>query len=96
MCAWLFRVMCGIQPDGERHFTVAPRPGGHFSHAKAAYQSPCGRVESGWVRTEGGWRFSVTVPSNASATVALPDGSRHEVGAGTHEFERMADVAGED
>lgn len=86
VCAWLFRVMCGIEPDGERHFTVAPQPGGHFSHARAAYQSPCGRVESGWERTDGGWRFSVTVPSNVSATVALPDGSRHEVAAGTHEF----------
>lgn len=86
VCAWLFRVMCGIEPDGERHFTVAPRPGGHFSHARAAYQSSCGRVESGWVRTDGGWRFSVTVPSNVSATVVLPDGSRHEVAAGTHEF----------
>ncbi|MCH3956294.1 MAG: hypothetical protein LKE45_02755 [Olsenella sp.] len=54
--------MCGIQPDGERHFTVAPKPGGHFSHARAAYESSCGRIESGWVRTKDGWRFSVSVP----------------------------------
>ncbi|MCH3947878.1 MAG: hypothetical protein LKI67_08190 [Olsenella sp.] len=84
--------MCGIQPDGERHFTVAPRPGGHFSHARAAYESSCGRIESGWVRTKDGCRFSVSVPANVCATVALPDGSRQEVGAGEYEFECAAGV----
>ena len=74
---------------------MAPRPGGHFSHAKAAYRNPCGRVESGWERTERGWRFSVVVPPNVSATVVLPDGSRHEVGAGENEYECAADAVGE-
>lgn len=95
VCAWLFRVMCGIKPDGERHFTVAPRPGGHFTYARAAYQSPCGRVESGWEHTKDGWRFRVVVSANVCVTVVLPDGSRHELGAGAHEFECAADAEGE-
>lgn len=95
VCAWLFRVMCGITPDGERHVTVAPRPGGRFAYAKAGYESPCGFVGCGWQRVEDGWRFAVEVPANCAATVVLPDGSTREVGAGVHEFECVARAARE-
>lgn len=95
VCAWLFRVMCGIAPDGERHVTVAPRPGGRFAYAKAGYESPCGFVGCGWQRVEDGWRFAVEVPANCAATVVLPDGSTREVGAGVHEFECVARAARE-
>lgn len=39
VCQWLFDTMCGIRVDGENRFTIAPRPGGHFTYAKASYQS---------------------------------------------------------
>ena len=80
---WLFDTMCGIRVDGENHFTIAPRPGGHFSRAKAAYDSIYGRVESGWEKTETGWTFTVTVPVNCTATIMLPDGSARQQGPGT-------------
>lgn len=47
-CEWLFKTMCGIRVEAENHFTIAPRPGGHFTYAKASYDSVYGRVESGW------------------------------------------------
>lgn len=72
---WVFDSMCGIQVDGENHFRVAPRPGGHFTHAQAAYASVYGRIESGWVRENGTVTFTVTVPANCTAEVCLPDGS---------------------
>ena len=31
VCEWLFQTMCGIRVDGENHFTIAPRHGGHFT-----------------------------------------------------------------
>lgn len=80
---WLFDTMCGIRVDGENHFSIAPRPGGHFSRAKATYDSIYGRVESGWEKTEEGWTFTVTVPVNCTATVTLPDGSARQQGPGT-------------
>ena len=83
---WLFSTMCGIRVAGENRFTIAPRPGGHFTYAKASYVSVYGRVESGWRKTDDGIEFTVTVPANCTALVYFPDGSRHEQAAGTHTY----------
>lgn len=84
---WLFSTMCGIRIAGENRFTVAPRPGGHFTHAKAVYVSVFGRVESGWRKTDTGMEFTITVPANCGAHVILPDGSEREQGAGTYVYQ---------
>ena len=47
--------LCGIRVEGENRFTITPHPGGHFTQAKAAYNSVYGRVESGWEKTKSGW-----------------------------------------
>ncbi len=83
---WLFKAMCGIRMDGENHFTIAPRPGGHFTSAKASYDSIYGTVESGWEMKGDQWLFTVTVPANCSATVIL-DGQSQEFSTGTYHFE---------
>lgn len=83
---WLFDTMCGIRVKPDNEFTVAPRPGGHFTHARAGYRSVYGLIESGWKKTETGWRFTITVPANCRATVCLPDGSRHRQGPGTQVY----------
>ena len=83
---WLFDTMCGIQVKGENRFTIAPHPGGHFTRAKADYDSIYGRVESGWQKTDGGWIFTVTVPANCTAQVLLPDGSVRDQGPGTADY----------
>ena len=85
-CEWLFDTCCGIRVDGENHFTVAPRPGGHLTHAGAAYESIYGRVESGWERKDGQTVFTVTVPANCTAAVILPDGSTQDQGSGTKTY----------
>lgn len=73
VCEWLFRVMCGIRVEGENHFTIAPRPGGHFTFAKAVYQSVFGVVTCGWKMTEAQrMEYTVTVPPNCTAEVYLP------------------------
>lgn len=83
---WVFDTMCGIRVEGENRFAIVPRPGGHFTHAKAYYVSVYGRVESGWRKTEGGTEFTVTIPANCTARVALPDGSEREQSAGTQTY----------
>ena len=87
VCEWLFKTMCGIRMDGENHFTIAPRPGGSFTHAKARYQSIYGMVESGWKRTASAYQFCVTVPCNTTATVMLPDGTSQHLPAGTYSWQ---------
>ena len=82
---WLFQTMCGIRVDGENHFTIAPRPGGHFRFARASYDSVYGTVESGWERTEGETHYRVTVPANCTATLIL-NGQTRELSTGTYCF----------
>ena len=83
---WVFRVMCGILVDGENHFVIAPRPGGHFTHAEAAYQSVYGKVSCGWEKQEKQTVFRMIVPANCTAEIRLPDGTVQTVPAGEYTF----------
>ena len=77
--------MCGIRVDGETHFMIAPRPGGHFRYARASYDSVWGTVSSGWEIQDGKAVFSVTIPANCTATVSI-DGKVWELTTGTYVF----------
>jgi alpha-L-rhamnosidase len=86
VCEWLFKTMCGIRINGENHFIISPRPGGHFTHAKAGYQSVFGHVESGWEKIEGGYQFTIIVPCNTTADIMLPDGRQESVQHGLYRY----------
>ncbi len=81
---WLFSSMCGIRVDGENRFTIAPRPGGHFTYADAKYNSIYGAVESKWERQEGKTIYTITVPANCTAEIMLPGGTKKAVDAGSY------------
>lgn len=87
VCEWLFESMCGIRVDCENHFVIAPKPGGHFHHARATYQSIYGKISSGWAKNETGYTFDMEIPANTTADIYLPDGTHHNVGAGHHRYE---------
>ena len=105
VCAWLFGTMCGIRPDcyvdGKRknHFTIAPVPGGHFTHAEAVWNSVLGEVKSGWERVAGDdghgaggrIRYQVSVPANCTATLILPGEEPEELSAGTYVRETVSE-----
>lgn len=81
---WLFRVMCGINVDGENHFLIAPRPGGHFTHAKTEYQSVYGKVSCGWEKqADGSYQYEIEIPANTTADVILPYGTKQQITAGS-------------
>lgn len=86
VCEWLFKVMCGIRIDGENHFVIAPKPGGSFTYAKASYNSVYGRVESGWEKTEDGYKLTVEIPCNTTAEIILPDGRTETIQHGKYVF----------
>lgn len=84
--AWLFDTMCGIRVDGENHFVIAPHPGGHFTRAKAVYDSVYGRVESGWEKAMDCWKYTVTIPANCTAELHLPEKPPVTLESGTYPF----------
>lgn len=87
VCQWLFESMCGIQVSGENEFVIAPKPGGHFTYAKAEYNSVYGKVSCGWKKQEDGtFIYEVVVPANTTAKVALADGRIETCVAGAYKF----------
>ena len=84
---WVFRIMCGIQVDGENHFTIAPRPGGHFTRAGLSYDSVYGTVSCGWHKEGEKLTYIVNIPANTTAALSLPGGLKQELTAGNYIFE---------
>ena len=88
VCEWLFSSMCGIKVAGENQFVIEPKPGGHFTYAKAEYNSVYGKVVSGWEKKEdGSYLYKMTIPANATAKVVLPDGREEICKAGSYLYE---------
>lgn len=83
---WVFSKMCGIQVEGENKFKIAPLPGGHFTFANTSYNSVYGEVVSGWQKEGEGYTYTITIPSNCTAEIVLPNGETHTVGAGEYTF----------
>ena len=86
VCEWLFGQMCGIKVAGENKFVISPKPGGSLTYAKAEYQSIYGKVACGWQKTQKGRTYTVTIPSNCTAQVMLPDGRNMVLDAGSYTF----------
>ena len=86
VCHWLFDTMCGIRVDGENRFTIAPHSGGHFTYAKAAYNSVYGRVESGWEKAADGFKYTVTIPANCTAELKIEGKEPILLDSGTYTF----------
>lgn len=86
VCQWLFETMCGIHVVAENEFLIAPKPGGHFTHARAEYQSIYGKVMCGWKKQGDRCHYEIEIPSNTTARVVLPDGRAEACSAGVYEF----------
>lgn len=87
VCEWIVNTMCGINVGSKPNtFVIKPVAGGTLNHAKASYDSVYGLVESGWERKDGKVVYTVTIPSNCTAQIILPDGTDKLVAAGTYQF----------
>lgn len=86
VCQWLFDTVCGIKADGENRFVIQPIPGGTLTNACACYKSIYGEVKSSWEIKDGETIYKITVPSNVTATVILPNSEMQVVNSGEYEF----------
>ncbi|WP_433789101.1 family 78 glycoside hydrolase catalytic domain [Actinoplanes sp. CA-252034] len=94
---WMYRTIGGIRPDdaapGYRHVTIAPKPGGGLTSARASHLSRYGRFVSDWkLDAAGQMSLNVTVPGNTTATVEIPAASRWVVTEGGRPADRADGV----
>ena len=74
---------CGIRyTDGA--LTIAPTPDKSLDWAKATYDSPAGRIVSGWRYDGDVVIYEFEIPANLTADVTLPDGRKFTLAPGKH------------
>jgi alpha-L-rhamnosidase len=88
--SFLHRYTAGLQllddAPAYRRFRVRPHPGGGLTWARAAHESPYGRIEVSWRLAGGGLGLRLLVPAGTRAEVVLPDGRTEHAGPGAHAF----------
>ena len=89
---WLYRDVCGINPleehPGFKRILLAPRPDRLLGHARASFDAPVGRIESGWEIEGDEVRYRFRVPLAATALLRLPGEPETELGPGEHVLTR--------
>jgi alpha-L-rhamnosidase len=79
---WMYRYLAGIDTDpqapGFKKVVIRPRPGS-LPDARAAYDSPYGKIVSDWKNDASGFTLNVTLPPNTSGTVYLPASSGDKI-----------------
>ena len=86
--SWLYENTLGIQRDeeypGYKHFTLKPEMG-TFEFAEGGIDTPYGRIESAWKKTDAGYSYTCHIPENTTATIVL-GGEHKEIGSGEYTF----------
>lgn len=91
VCDFLFSTVAGINPDidepGFKHIKLRPVFGGTLIDAVALFESPYGKIESGWKKKQdGSYFYWCEIPANTTADLYLPDGRIHKLGSGRYEY----------
>lgn len=74
VAAWMYEDVLGIrrgEAPGFQDFVLHP-VFGPLAYAKGHYDSPYGRIESGWERAGGRIVYTARVPANTTARIVLP------------------------
>ncbi len=73
---WFYRDLAGIGTDpaapGFKHVIVRAQPVGDLTWARAAHDSPRGRIVAAWKREGDRFTLEVTLPPGSTATVHVP------------------------
>jgi alpha-L-rhamnosidase len=80
---WLFDRVCGIRLEWGT-IKLQPVPNKALGHAEAVYHSPLGEIASAWEYNGDSIKFAFSVPNPAK--IVLPNGEKHDVPAGRHEY----------
>lgn len=86
VCEWLFDGVAGINVVGENKFVIKPLPGGTLTYAKASYLSLYGKVESSWEIKDSSIIFNISIPTNTSASLILPNNEKYDLDTGAYTY----------
>lgn len=86
---WVYQVVGGIRPasPGYASVRIQPEPGPGIDWAETSYRTAQGLVSCAWRIDGDRILVDISLPGSTRAEVVLPDGSRHDVQGGTHQFE---------
>jgi alpha-L-rhamnosidase len=80
---WMYRVMVGLDNEegsiGYKKIRIRPHIGGKFTNASASYQTPYGKLSSGWKIQDQKLILSAEIPANSTATIYIPVSGDNEV-----------------
>ncbi len=83
--SWLVEGVCGIRITAQE-IMIKPQPNPLMRFARASFDSPLGRVKSGWKYTGEQVEYTVTIPANTTAKFIAPVGSERELAVGENRF----------
>ena len=63
-----------------------PNPTGQMTWAEGWYDTPYGRIESGWKRSGGKVEYTFTIPEGCTATLRIPGVPEQELSSGHYRF----------
>ncbi len=92
--AWMYKTLGGIYPDvsapGFKHIVLKPHFVSGLDRFEARHMAPNGEIISAWKRKKGYVEYTVTVPSNSSATLYLENVSEVKCKK-KNSFEKVSD-----
>ena len=88
---WFFNSLAGIQHNekekGYQHLIIRPQAVGDLKSVNASYETLYGKVSVKWTHENGKFTLNVTVPTNCTASVYLPDDEKPQsIKSGTYNF----------
>ena len=86
---WMHRTIGGLNPlePGYAKVLIAPQPGGGISWARTGLDTRHGRIEVSWRQAPTGeLTVSVEIPESVTGLLRMPDGTEHQLTAGSHEY----------
>jgi alpha-L-rhamnosidase len=88
--AWFYKALGGIKPDptkpGFSNILLEPHFVQGLDSFEARHQTPYGELVSSWSRKNNEIQYTVSIPSNSTATLDL-NGEKKQLGAGRWNFE---------
>ena len=89
--AWMFEFLGGISPlesaPGFRQFKIQPNPVPQLQSVQMYHDCPFGRIQSAWQQDKHQFSLQLDIPAGTEANLTLPDGTRHQINAGTYDFQ---------